>query len=146
MKRTILALALNLLVGLTSIMAADPQVDPRILANFKKEFGDARQIRWDVNREFTRAHFLLNQQGLIAYFDREGELVSLARNILYNQLPITVIKSLEKKFPSTEFSGIVEVTSNNETSYLMTVEQKGKKLQLQVNSSGYITKVSKTKS
>ena len=144
MKKTILALSLTLAVAL-SAFASDPKVDARILAKFNREFSTASNVKWDVTKEFTRAYFTLNEQGLVVYFDRDGELMSTARNLLFNQLPLSVIQGLQKKFANASYSSIIEVIRDNETSYYMETEQKGKKVLLQSSIQGYVSVVKKWK-
>ena len=145
MRTLFLMLALVLVTGAASAKETDPRINPRILSSFKKEFSTASNVRWEVRSDYVKAHFILNDQGLIAYFDKEGEMMSVARNLLYNQLPLSVIKGLQEKYGNAVFSSIVEVTREGETSYLMETEKKGKKLMIQAASNGYVTVVKTTR-
>lgn len=145
MKTLLVTLAMVFVTGAAIAREADPKVDPRILSTFKKEFSNANNVRWEVRTDYVKAHFLLNEQGLVAYFDNTGELMSVARNLLYNQLPLSVIKGLQERYGNAVFSSIVEVTREGETSYLLETEKKGKKIMLQAASNGYVSVVKTTR-
>jgi hypothetical protein len=147
MKKMILALSAMLTVGLSATLASEEtKVDPRVLSAFKKEFSFAQNVKWEVSGDISTARFSLNDQGFIAYFTEEGELLSTARNILYMQLPLSVIKTLQERYASADLSGVVEVNKSGETSYYMQAEEKEKKVLLQAWPSGSIHVVKKIKS
>ena len=146
MKKIILAMSLMLAIGLPAALAIDEkEVDPRVLATFKMEFSSARDVQWKVNADHTTAKFSLYDQGFTAYFTNDGELIGTARNILYVQLPLSIIKEIEHSFAKAEITSVTEFTLNGETSYYLHATQKGKKLLLQAFSSGQVSVVKKFK-
>ena len=146
MKKMILAMSLMLAIGLPAALANDEkEVDPRVLATFKLEFSSAQDVQWSVDADHTTARFSLYDQGFTAYFTNEGELIGTARNILYMQLPLSVIKQIENRFAKALISSITEFTLNGETSYYLHATEKGKKLLLQAFSTGQMSIVKKNK-
>ncbi len=93
----------------------------------------------------TQVNFLLNDQGVIAWYNSDAELVTTARNILYNQLPISVIRTLDKEYAGADFSGITEVNRNNETYYQIRADEKSRKYLLKASPSGNIIVLKKIK-
>jgi hypothetical protein len=85
----------------------------------------------------------LNGQGITAWYNSDAELVTTARNILYKQLPISVMRSLDKKYEGADILGIVEISRNNETYYQIRADKKSKKLLLKASPSGNITVLKK---
>jgi hypothetical protein len=146
MKKLLLALSMILTIGLSATPANDEtKVDPRVISAFQKEFWFAKNANWDVSEGYTRVRFSLNDQGFIAWYNTDAELVRTARNILYMQLPLSVIKSLEEKFGNADLLEITEVTKDNITSYYLQVEENNKKYSLEASPSGSITIIKKTK-
>jgi hypothetical protein len=131
MKKTFVTLFTLLTIGIT-VSLADPitNVDPKILSAFQKEFSFAKNARWEEEGNLTRVIFSLNDQGIVAWYNSDAELVTTARNILYNQLPISVMRSLDKAYEGADVFGIVEISRNDETYYQMRVDKKGKKFLL----------------
>jgi hypothetical protein len=147
MKKMILAMSAMLTVGLSAALAGEKtNPDPRVLSAFKKEFSFAQNVKWETTGNIYTARFSLNDQGFIAYFTEEGELISTARNILYMHLPLSVIKTLQERYTSADLSGLVEINKDGETSYYMQAEEKQKKLLLQAWPSGSIHVIKKIKS
>ena len=146
MKKTFSALLAFLIIISTAVTASErADIDPKILSAFQKEFSFAKNAKWEVKGNLTQVNFLLNDQGVTAWYNSDAELVTTARNILYNQLPISVIRTLEKEYAGADFSGITEVNRNNETYYQIRADEKSKKYLLKASSSGNIVLLKKIK-
>lgn len=146
MKKIFVALFAFLTIGATSSFAnEDPNIDPGILSAFQKEFSFAKDVRWQMKGEFAQVNFSLNDHGFVAWYNSNAELVSTARNILYMQLPLSVIRSLEKNYSDASFSGIVEVTRDSETYYQVHAEKKNKKVLLKASQDGNIMVIKRIK-
>ena len=146
MKKTFVTLFVFLAIGITAALA-DPitTADPNILSAFQKEFSFAKNVKWEVEGNLARVIFSLNDQGITAWYNSDAELITTARNILYNQLPISVMRSLDKAYEGADVFGIVEISRNDETYYQMRVDKKGKKFLLKAGASGNITVLKKIK-
>jgi hypothetical protein len=146
MKKIIVTLFAVLTIGIAGSPANEERdVDPRILSAFQKEFSFAQNVKWQIKGKFTQVNFSVNDQGFIAWYNSDAELVSTARNLLYMQLPLSVIKTLEKDFADASFSGYVEITRNDETLYQIQAERKNKKLLLQLSPGGNVMMVKRVK-
>lgn len=146
MKKTIAALFLSLTIFATAaVTGEDPDIDPKILSAFQKEFSFAQNITWQQKGQLVQVNFSLYDHGFVAWYNANAELVSTARNILYMQLPLSIIRSLQHDYPDTNFSGIVEITGDSETFYHITAERRNKKLLLKATPYGTISIVKKFK-
>jgi hypothetical protein len=121
----------------------EPMLIPKILSAFQKEFSFATNAKWGVKGNLIQVNFLLNDQGVTAWYNSDAELVTTARNILYNQLPISVTRALEKEYADADFFGITEVSRNNETYYQLRADKKNKKFLLKASPSGNISVLKK---
>lgn len=139
MKKIIVTIAIAIL-GLSSSFANENStIDPKIISAFEKEFSFAQNVKWQSKEDLAQVSFLLNEQAVTAWYNSEAVLVTIARNLLYAQLPISVINALEKNYPDAALFGIIEVFHNNEVHYQMTAQKKNKTLLLKVTPSGNIT-------
>ena len=86
----------------------------------------------------AQVRFSLNDNGFVAWYNANAELLSTARTILYMQLPLTVIRSLEKNYGDAKLSGIIEATRDNETFYQLQAEMKNKKVLLKASPDGSV--------
>ncbi len=139
MKNILVTIAI-VVVGLSSTFASEnPIIDPRIISAFEKDFSFAKNVKWEAKKDLAQVSFLLNDQAVTAWYNSDAVLITLARNLLYRQLPISVIKALDQKYPDAALFGIIEIIHNNEVQYQVTAETKRKTLLLKVTPSGNIT-------
>src|SRR5690242_13434965 len=109
MKKNLLLLSILLVVGvITSTAQMDPIVDSKVKDSFKKEFPEAQSVKWLGSQDYNRADFVMKDYRLQTFFSKQGDLIETRRDLSYNQLPLAVMKELEKNFPNTELSQIEE--------------------------------------
>jgi hypothetical protein len=111
-------------------------VNYRVEAAFKKEFAGAKSVKWDLLRKenIYQAQFIYNNERLNAYFDTEGNLIATGRFVAVVNLPLMLRKNIYERFKEYTIREVVEYSTNNETSYLVVVENEKAKLVVQ----GYI--------
>ena len=127
--------------------ASDVKVSSRIESAFKKEFSSAYNPRWEsVGGGIYHAGFFLNGVLMEAYYSEDGELLSFARHITRDQLPLIAEKSISDKFGAAEVKNIREFVSGSETSYFATVETDKKAVEVRVFANGSIQILKKLKS
>jgi hypothetical protein len=123
MKTRILTLALLIVTSISSAFANNAEgVSEKALSTFKKEFDNAREVRWEATKEYSKATFKLNDQVMFAYYSTDGDFLALSRNITTTQLPISLSADLKKSYTSMWVSDLFEMASNNQTTYYATVE------------------------
>ena len=123
MKKFLLLLSSLLVVGvITSTAQMDPVVDSKVKESFKKEFPEAQSVKWLDRQDYNRADFVMKDYRLQAFFSKQGDLIETCRDLSYNQLPLAVMKELEKNYPGAEFSQIEEVSDNSGTKYDLVAE------------------------
>ena len=114
-------------------------------ATFQKNFQGASDVRWAEDKEAISASFVLSNSRVVAYFNYEGELLGTARSVLFDQLPLTVIKEINDRYGSAPVYDITEFTCGGETFYHMIVETPTKQVKVKVSSFGDVLVLSKTK-
>lgn len=139
MKKIMITAVIFLTVGMTAAFAnGGDNIPSKVLASFQREFAQAQNVKWDVVQDYVRAAFNLSDFRVEAYFNNEGELMGTARNILFNQLPLSVIKQLNQRFGSVPVYEIIEYNTGSDTFYNMKVELTTKIFQLKANPSGEV--------
>ena len=132
MKKLLLSIATVLMMGAGAFAAnnGDGAANPQALRSFKKDFVNARNIVWENKDSYTKATFSLNGQVLFAYYNSNGDLQAVVRNILSDQLPINLLTSLRNEYNDCWISDLFEMASNDETTYYVTLETSDKKIVL----------------
>lgn len=141
-------LFITIILGLAGFVPAafagnDPQPGQVVLESFKKEFANAEQVTWDKQEEFDKVTFLLAGSRAVAYFNAQGELAGSVRDLFFNQLPLSVMTAVDKRFPEAAIYDVREISNDYGTSYRITLEEKSKKKVVRVDSAGRISDVEK---
>jgi hypothetical protein len=146
MKKIFLFVSFAMIVGMTSAFASnDPTVSPGVQQSFKKEFPSAGYVTWGKYQDYLKASFVLADHRTEAWFSADGQLLGTIRDLFYNQLPLAVMKEVDKRFPAANISETREVTNNNGTSYKMVVETRKGKFIVTATPDGEVTKTGKIK-
>ena len=131
MKKRILTWALLLVTGISSTFASAPKgTHDTIRDAFKKEFRNAEVIRWETFKAFTKATFKMNDHVMFAYYSGNGDLIAVARNILSDQLPISLMTQLKNDYSNYWITDLFEITGDPNGSYYVTLENPDYKLVL----------------
>lgn len=138
MKRLLVTLTIALsFISLSSF--ANGEVSPRAIKSFNSSFKSATEVKWTVNDNYFKADFALNGQYVSAYYDEEGNMKALTRNISSLQLPIALQADLKKNYDSYWISDVLEVANEDGTSYYITLETADTQLILKSNSGSWNT-------
>jgi len=139
MKRSIIVFSAILsVITATAFVGARPGGNPAE-ATFQKEFNGASNVKWKEGKDIISASFILSDSRIVAYFTPEGELIGTERNVLFNQLPLNVIKEINNRYGDAPIFDIVEYTSGTETFYGMVVDTPTKRLKLKISAEGDVT-------
>jgi len=123
MKKQLITLSLAVLITISSAFAGNKEgVSEKAVKSFNKEFSLAKNVQWDTNRNLQKATFELNGQLMFAYYNNDGELLAISRNLTTTQLPIRLSTSLKENYSDFWVTDLFEMASNNESSYYITIE------------------------
>ena len=138
MKKFIIAFAALTLISATAFAGKKERVNPALIT-FQTEFKGATDVKWQEGRNVITAGFTFNGFRIEAYFDYSGELLGTARNVLFNQLPLAVIKEINTRYGTAPVYDIIEYNTGSETFYQMIVELPKKTLEVRASSAGDIS-------
>lgn len=141
MKKSLLSLALLLMIGVSAVFAGDSEgVSKKIVNAFRNDFAEAKDIKWQPSRDYVKVTFSLNNQVLFAWYSTdEGKLLGVVRNIVSSQLPIKLQSDLRRNYSDLWISDLFEVADQHSTTYYVTLENADNKLVLKsTGSQGWI--------
>jgi hypothetical protein len=146
MKKIVLSIATMLMMGVGAFAANnDEVVNQQALRSFRNEFTAASNVSWEAKNGYSRATFSLNGQVLFAYYGTNGELQAVVRNIVSDQLPITLLTDLKKDYSDYWISDLFEMATDNQTTYYITLENSDKKIILKSEGTNFWSVFSKTR-
>lgn len=144
MKKQFFIAVFSLLASLPLFASPDP--GRRILDEFNREFPAAESISWARESNYAKANFILAGRRVIAYFSlQEGSLEGSMRDIFYDQLPLSVMTALDKRFSNPVVLYIREITNREGTHYRVRMDHGTKKYIVRVSSDGSIMESEKLK-
>lgn len=147
MKKSFLTLTVILtVISITTFAGTTHNADPRAEKAFQQQFAGASNVKWSkVENGYLQAVFTWANHRTIAYFSPDAEFVGSVRNLLFNQLPLSVMRTIDSHFKDDVVIEIKEITNDDGTHYDLIVEQKGKKYDVKINNAGEITEKVKVK-
>ena len=129
MKRLFVTLTLALgLISLSSFAADDYKTPDAAVKSFHSSFKTASEVSWTLSGDLYKANFLLNGQYVAAYYDAEGEMRAMTRNISSTQLPIALQADLRKEYDGYWITDLFEVANEEGTAYYITLENADAKI------------------
>ena len=143
MKKIILIMSV-IIAGFAPVYAdKGKEVSQIANASFAKDFVAAKNANWEQHKNYAKVTFNLNDQVMFAYYSNEnGQLLAVARNILSDQLPISLMTSFKKDYSGYWISDLFEMAADGQTSYYATIQNAEQTLILK--SSGFEWSVYKT--
>ncbi len=145
MKKIILSLLVSLTAAATVFASDETEVSKEVQASFKKEFAGSQLLDWSQQGEYLKATFILAGVRTVAYFSEDGKLQGSIRGLFYDQLPLMVITSVDKRFESSEVIDVCEISNAGGTSYRLTLDANNKRYRVRTDSEGNITEIEKVK-
>lgn len=147
MKKILLLLPLLLVVTIVTTFARSAMHDnPRAEQEFKKYFANVENVVWSKEEGgYLQASFTWANHRTLAYFNSNGELVGSIRGISASQLPLIVVRSVEKSYKKGIILETSEITNDEGTQYKLIIEDENIKYAVRLNSFGDVLKKEKVK-
>ena len=144
MKKILLVLGLVATMGVCSAYPSE-RVSQKVLASFKTEFKTAQNVEWETGANYFRASFTMNEQQIFAFYNVEGDLLSVARYISSIQLPVNLFSDLKNNYSKYWITDLFEVSNNEGLHYYVTLETADSKLVMRSSNGGSWSTYSKNK-
>jgi hypothetical protein len=122
MKRLFVILALVASSVFSSSFAAGTKTSPVVVESFEMFFSDAAEISWEQVGVLSKATFVLDGQYQSAFFNRDGELVAVTKNVSSVTLPKALRANLKKELNGSWITDLFVVTIEGENTYYVTIE------------------------
>jgi hypothetical protein len=124
MKRLLLTLTIALsLISFSSFAnGEDHDVSPRAIQSFNSSFKNVSEVYWTITNNYYKVNFAMNGQYVSAFYDADGKMIALTRNISSLQLPIALQAQLKKNYDCYWISDVLETATEDGTSYYITLE------------------------
>ena len=147
MRTKILGLVALTLVMVTTTFAnnIEDNVNAKALSAFSRKFSDAKQVTWSKAENYYKATFKMNEQVYTAFITEAGQWMGVSRNLISYQLPINLQSELKKEYGQYWISDLFEYSTEDVTTYYITVENADQKVILKTSGGSGWSVFKKTK-
>lgn len=133
MKTLFIALTIIASLVTKTSFAGEEKISPQVLKSFKTTFENAREVDWSESASLYKVHFEFSGQYITAFYEKEGNLLAVTRNITATQLPVTLQAAFNKDYEQYWITDLFEVSTDGGTEYYLTVENADSKLVLKAS-------------
>lgn len=113
-----------------SVFAAKHDIDPIVLKAFQKDFLGVKEVEWITTKNYYEAVFNFNGHQVAAFYQLDGKLLGLTRNISLPDLPIMLQASLRNNYNRFWVTDLLELSNDEGTTYYIALENADIKLVL----------------
>jgi hypothetical protein len=139
MKRLFFVLTLVGASIFSSSYAADIKTSPVVLQSFQSSFAGATEISWEQAGVLYKATFALNGQYTSAFYNADGDLVAVTKNVPLAQLPKALQTNLKKELKNAWVTDLFVVNIEGMNTYYVQVENADTKLLLKSAGTKWVT-------
>jgi hypothetical protein len=123
----------------TKTFANEGTIAPAVLHSFHQAFDNAKDESWTIMNDVYKVEFTVNDQMATAYFNEEGKLLGVVKNILSTELPLLLENSLKKNFNDYWVTDLFELSNEDDVTYYVTLENAHSKRILKSSRTGWTT-------
>ena len=105
----------------------------QVLEAFRTTFATAHDANWQQTKDVYRVRFVMDGQHITAFYQADGTLAGLTRNISTQQLPVVLQTAYKNEYRNYWVVELVEFTANNAVEYYMALENGEQRIVLQSN-------------
>ena len=137
--------ALALTLGTTNAFAGPSHgISGQISTAFQKDFNKAELVDYASGKDYTRLTLKMNDMIVFAYYSENGDLLAATRNIKSTQLPLSLLLDLKKNYTGYWITDLFEMSSGNQSSYYMSMENGDTKVNLKSSNNDSWETIKKT--
>jgi hypothetical protein len=136
-RLTVLAALLLTLCTTYSFATPANDGDIAIRTSFSRDFQNAQLVSTQDYNSFTKVTFKMNDVVMFAFYNTNGELLAVTRNIVSSQLPVNLLTSLKKHYGNNWITDLFELSGNEQNCYYISLENADSKTTLRSNGSDW---------
>src|SRR5437868_3408441 len=145
MKNLILSALLAVTVATTAFATGESNISSFVLNSFRQDFKDVSNVTWTTKTDFARAAFIQNHRKMEVFYDREGNLIAISKNIALDELPVNAKRAFAKKYEGFTVKEAIKFNGTGEQSYYLSAENEKESVIVKVDQDEQLSVFEKTK-
>lgn len=138
-KTTVLA---AFMLGAFAMTAAAKPVDVSkfLIKQFQKQFSSASDVTWKTTNEFTSASFVAKGEKTSVFYNNDGNLIGVSKEITVEDLPKAAQKKVDENYSKFSVKSVIEFTDASGTlNYYIQLQNERKQFILRSDELGDIS-------
>jgi hypothetical protein len=134
-----------LAIGKISFAGNVIEVNEKVVKAFKQTFPYAEQVSWDEFSDRYIVHFEENKVKAVVDYDKEGNYLGSKRYYKEDNLPVSILYKIRKKYTDKKIFGVTEISSETSIDYYVKMEDSSNWVTVKCDASGAMEVVEKYK-
>lgn len=127
-----------LFAALSATASNPPEVSEKVLKAFSETFMKATEVVWHEVQNLYEASFKQSEVISRAIYDQDGNLLRTTRYYSQENLPINILTKLQKRFAGKSVYGVTELSTDDEVSYHITMQDEKNWYIIKADNWGYL--------
>jgi hypothetical protein len=114
----------------------------KVSNHFAASFSKAKNALWNTSNTFDKVTFVLDNEKVNAFYDKDGDLIGISKAIAFDKLPKSALEIITTRYTYPEFqlTDCIEfVTANNEKNYYISLNKKNETVTLEITQTGTVS-------
>jgi hypothetical protein len=112
----------TMLISLSAIAAAPPEVNEKVIKAFNETFTEAENVSWKEMDNSYLANFTISEIAVRAIYDNEGSLLQTVKYYGEKYLPSNILAKVKSKQSGKEIFSITEIVTAAEMSFYIVLK------------------------
>ncbi len=122
-KLALLIFAVVASVALNAQELKSSEVPQSFTEGLLKVYPTATDIKWDKRGTDYKVKFNVGSLGHEIWFNREGKMVKVDRNITQAEIPVKVMEIIKRDYPDYKIDSVESVEKDGRVSYVIELEK-----------------------
>jgi hypothetical protein len=116
-----------------------------VLNQFSTDFADAKNVVWTVNKNFQKADFINDGVKMTAFYNLQGDFVSLTTDVDAKAIPAKAQKEIDAKYKGYVVNEVIVLQNNtalnsdiDETAYFVDLKSDTKEVLVRITPQAHI--------
>lgn len=145
LRKQLITLGLLLSVSAGAFAFDGLVISEKVLQTFKNTFPNAQDVKWLETGEKYTVNFKENGVLTKIDYDMDGNFISSLRYYSESNLPVNILRKVQKKYADKKIFGVTEMTSDSNVDYYIKMEDNTNWITVKSNANGSMQVVEKYK-
>jgi bisphosphoglycerate-independent phosphoglycerate mutase (AlkP superfamily) len=120
----------------------------KVSNHFATLFSQAENVNWKSTDDFDKVSFVLNNEKVEAFYNKDEELIGTSKTMAFDKLPKAALETITTKYtyPSYQLTDCIEFNdATSGTNYYVSMQKAKENIVLKITPSGIVSVFSKTR-